>query len=111
MFAGIYRGVCTNNTDPGGLYRIRLLIPQVLGEVESAWALPCVPPGWANGLLNNHTFTDNDTGTGAGGSAVETLPHSLKRLVPNIGEATWVMFESGDAEKPVWLGVWRTNGG
>lgn len=107
MFFGLYRGVCTRNADPEGLYRIRLSIPQVLGEGESPWAWPCFPPGWKDGLHLNHVFTDNDT---TGGSSTETLVHALKEAVPAVGEPTWVMFEAGDPEKPVWMGVWRTNG-
>lgn len=26
--------------------------------------------------------------------------------IPNIGDGVWIMFEQGDVEHPVWLGVW-----
>ena len=43
-FYGIYRGIVTDNTDPSSLYRLRVRIPEVLGNQE-AWALPSVPVG------------------------------------------------------------------
>lgn len=120
-FFGLYRGICTQNVDPAKLYRIRLSIPQVLGKAESAWASPCFMPGWptpfpVHTTHTAHVFTDNDTGDNAGGSATETLTHTAHtahtatKAVPAIGEPTWVMFESGDVNKPVWMGVWKTNG-
>lgn len=44
-YVGLYRGVVTNDLDPQGLMRIEVLVPAVLGARQSAWALPCVPPG------------------------------------------------------------------
>jgi hypothetical protein len=104
---GLYRGICSNSNDPEGLSRIRLLVPQILGTHETTWAWPCVPPGWFSDLHQDHVFTDNDTGTGAGGSATETLAHTLVRRTPAPGEGVWVMFEGGDTNKPVWMGVWK----
>jgi Type VI secretion system/phage-baseplate injector OB domain len=42
-FYGIYEGSCTNNADPEGKYKIKLHIPQVLGQNETDWAFPCLP--------------------------------------------------------------------
>lgn len=44
-FFGLYRATVTDNNDPSDAMRIKVLIPEVLGEIESPWALPCVPPG------------------------------------------------------------------
>jgi hypothetical protein len=44
VFFGPCRGVVTANDDPTGMMRIRVRVPEVLGELE-AWAVPCVPPG------------------------------------------------------------------
>jgi hypothetical protein len=41
---GPYRGIVTDNDDLSGRMRIRVRVPEVLGELD-AWALPCVPPG------------------------------------------------------------------
>lgn len=43
-FYGIYRGIVTDNADPSSLSRLRVQIPEVLGEQEE-WALPCIPVG------------------------------------------------------------------
>ncbi|MGW8286566.1 MAG: phage baseplate assembly protein V [Candidatus Deferrimicrobiaceae bacterium] len=44
-YFGPYRGVVMNIEDPEGLMRIKALVPDVLGEQETTWAAPCVPPG------------------------------------------------------------------
>lgn len=40
---GTYRGSVSNNQDPLGETRVTLLIPQILGDAESAWAVPSTP--------------------------------------------------------------------
>jgi hypothetical protein len=35
-----------------------------------------------------------------------TAEHSPHRLVPRIDQGVWVMFEGGDANFPVWIGVY-----
>lgn len=40
---GMYRGSVSNNQDPLNEARVTLLIPQVLGSAESAWAVPASP--------------------------------------------------------------------
>ena len=42
-FYGIYLGVCIDNNDPNQASRIKLQVPQVLGEAVTDWALPCLP--------------------------------------------------------------------
>ena len=42
-FYGKYRGVVTDVDDPDSLGRLRAKVPAVLDDVESPWALPCVP--------------------------------------------------------------------
>jgi uncharacterized protein involved in type VI secretion and phage assembly len=44
-FYGMYRGTVTDNQDPLMIGRIRARVPEVTGEADSAWALPCVPFG------------------------------------------------------------------
>jgi peptidoglycan hydrolase-like protein with peptidoglycan-binding domain len=39
---GKYRGIVTNNKDPLQLGRLRALVPDVLGNSETGWAMPCV---------------------------------------------------------------------
>ena len=42
-FYGKYRGTVADNNDPLNKARLRLEVPDVLGEVTSGWALPCLP--------------------------------------------------------------------
>lgn len=44
-FFGKYRGTVTDNQDPLMTGRIRAHVPEVTGEADSGWALPCVPYG------------------------------------------------------------------
>ena len=44
-YFGVYRGKVTDNNDPSHLMRIKANIPEIFGDLESPWVLPCVPPG------------------------------------------------------------------
>ena len=158
-FCGVYRGVCFDNADPENKNRIKVQVPQILGESSTDWAWPITPvtntanhldhlPHLASevaALLSNHTFTVSGT-TGSGGapshshavSFPQTITHSGKsgtklthdheistdplekdgsedgnpaaehtyhRSIPEVGSGVWVMFEGGDPNFPVWLGV------
>ena len=51
-FFGKYRGVVTDNQDPLMIGRIRARVPDVMGDDESGWAMPCAPfGGGEHGLL------------------------------------------------------------
>jgi len=72
---GLYRGTCLDNMDPMARGRVRVRVPEALGDRDSAWALPC-------------------RALGAPGGAP-----------PAVGSAVWVMFEAGDPNRPVVLGT------
>ncbi len=78
-FYGKYRGVVIDNRDPLLIGRIRATVPDVLGDRESEWAMPCAPFG----------------GPGMGFFAL-----------PAPGAGVWVEFEQGDLHRPIWSGVW-----
>jgi uncharacterized protein involved in type VI secretion and phage assembly len=78
-FFGKYRGVVTDNRDPLQTGRIRARVPDVLGDDESGWAMPCLP----------------FTGDGMGFFAL-----------PKLGAGVWIEFESGDPDYPIWVGGW-----
>ena len=78
-FYGKYRGIVTDNLDPLMTGRVRARVPDVMGDAESGWALPCAPFG----------------GSGVGFFAV-----------PAVGAGVWIEFEHGDPEYPVWAGCW-----
>jgi uncharacterized protein involved in type VI secretion and phage assembly len=79
QFYGKYRGVVTDVNDPLSMGRIRARVPDVMGDDESGWAMPCVP----------------FAGKGMGFYAV-----------PAVGAGVWMEFEHGDPDYPIWTGAW-----
>src|SRR5580698_8335089 len=76
-FYGKYRGLVVENLDPEQIGRILVQVPDVLGEIPSSWAMPCVPAaGIQAGIF----------------------------VVPPIGSQVWVEFEQGDPDYPIWTG-------
>jgi uncharacterized protein involved in type VI secretion and phage assembly len=80
---GKYRGVVSDNQDPRNMGRIRARVPEVLGDEETGWALPCVPYA----------------GDGLGFYAI-----------PALGTGVWIEFEAGDVSRPIWSGCWWSEG-
>ena len=76
---GKYRGIVSDNQDPLMTGRVRAKVPDVLGDVESGWAMPCAPHGGSK------------TGFFA---------------VPARDAGVWIEFEHGDPDYPVWVGCW-----
>ena len=80
---GKYRGVVTDNDDPSTLGRLKAKVPEILGEVESGWALPCAPyAGENSGVF----------------------------MVPKAGAMVWIEFESGEVSRPIWTGCFWNSG-
>jgi len=76
-FYGKYRGVVIENIDPEQIGRVMVQVPDVLGEIPSSWAMPCVPvAGIQAGIF----------------------------VVPPIASQVWVEFEQGDPDYPIWSG-------
>ena len=50
-FFGKYRGIVLNNVDPTQTGRLQAMVPEVLGEIPSGWALPCAPYAGRNRAL------------------------------------------------------------
>lgn len=82
-FYGKYRGVVTDVNDAEQVGRLRALVPAVLGELASPWALPCAP------------YAGPDVGLHA---------------IPPVGAAVWIEFEGGDPSRPIWSGGWWGRG-
>src|SRR5262249_4814299 len=78
-YYGKYRGIVRDIGDPEGLGRITASVPSVLGDEDSAWALPAVAVA------------------GAGYGLV---------LLPRVGDGVWIEFEAGDVSLPIWTGAW-----
>ncbi len=79
VFYGKYRGVVTDIDDPLMTGRIKARVPDVMGDDESGWAMPCAPFG----------------GSGMGFFAL-----------PSVGAGVWIEFEHGDPDYPIWSGCW-----
>jgi hypothetical protein len=76
-YYGKYRGLVIENIDPEQIGRIMVQVPDVLGEIPSSWAMPCVPAaGIQSGCF----------------------------IVPPIGSQVWIEFEQGDPDYPIWTG-------
>ena len=50
-FYGKYRGLVVENIDPLQIGRVLLQCPDVLGEIPSSWAMPCVPAALATLMM------------------------------------------------------------
>ena len=79
---GKYRGNVQDNEDPKKLGRLRLTVPSLFGSETTTWALPCLPFG---GHTQQGMF-----------------------FIPEIDSQVWVEFEEGDANRPIWTGVFWT---
>lgn len=76
-YYGKYRATVADNVDPMVQARLVLQVPDVLGEVPTSWALPCLPAlGPQMGVF----------------------------ALPPIGSTVWAEFEQGDPDYPVWSG-------
>lgn len=86
-FYGKYRAFVSDNADPENRGRLRLQIPDALGDsIISGWALPCAPYG---------------------GSAGQGF-----FFIPDKDAGVWVEFEQGNLDYPVWVGTfWAKPGG
>jgi len=79
QFYGKYRGTVTDIQDPQMMGRVRAKVPDVMGDQESGWAMPCLPfAGSGMGLFG----------------------------LPKVGAGVWVEFEHGDPDYPIWAGCW-----
>jgi uncharacterized protein involved in type VI secretion and phage assembly len=86
-FYGKHRAFVADHADPENRGRLRLNIPDVLGnDVVSGWALPCAPYG---GTAGQGFF-----------------------FIPENKAGVWVEFEQGLLDYPVWVGTfWAKPGG
>jgi hypothetical protein len=78
LYFGKYRGTVVANNDPERQGRLKVRVPEVLGQGTTKWAVPCVPYA----------------GKRAGFYAV-----------PSAGTTVFVEFEAGDLARPVWTGA------
>jgi uncharacterized protein involved in type VI secretion and phage assembly len=86
-FYGKHRGIVVDNADPENRGRLKVQVPDVLGnDVVTGWALPCAPYGGA--------------------------PDQGFFFIPENGSGVWVEFEGGVLDYPIWVGAyWAKPGG
>jgi uncharacterized protein involved in type VI secretion and phage assembly len=76
---GKHSGTVLNSSDPERLGRLTALVPEVLREVPTGWANPCVPyAGIGSGFFS----------------------------LPPPGAGVWIEFEGGDVSRPIWSGCY-----
>lgn len=76
-YYGKYRATVLNNQDPLVQARLMLQVPDVLGDVPTTWALPCLPAvGRQMGVF----------------------------ALPAMGSTVWAEFEQGNPDYPIWVG-------
>jgi uncharacterized protein involved in type VI secretion and phage assembly len=78
-YLGKYRGTVFNNVDPMQQGRIQAMVPDVLGNIPSTFAMPCLP--LAGAQMGQY-------------------------VVPVVGSGVWIEFEQGDPNFPIWVGCW-----
>ena len=76
-YYGKYRATVADNVDPMLQGRLMLQVPDVLGDVPTTWALPCLPA---------------------------TGPQMGVFVLPAIGSQVWAEFEQGNPDYPIWTG-------
>ncbi len=76
---GKFRGIVSDNDDPRHQGRLKAKVPDVLGEVETGWALPAA------------AYAGSETGVFA---------------IPSPDAGVWIEFEAGDVSRPIWSGAW-----
>lgn len=80
---GKFRGIVQDVDDPENMGRLTAQVPEIYGDIESPWALPCVPfAGDSHGLV----------------------------VIPEPGDGVWIEFEGGDVSRPIWTGCWWARG-
>jgi uncharacterized protein involved in type VI secretion and phage assembly len=83
-FPGKHVAVVADNDDPKKLSRLKVKVPEILGEQETGWCLPCSPYA----------------GAGIGLAAV-----------PPVGSLVFVEWPAGDVTRPpIWAGATWADG-
>lgn len=109
-FYGLYRGTCVDPGDPESRGRIRLRCPDVLATEVSDWAWPCRSVTTVNdqhsGSQVAALLATSPAGTGPHTHGITGSGLLSHLATPTLNQGVWVMFEAGDPDRPVWVGVY-----
>ena len=73
-YYGVYEGQVSDNDDPWSNNRLKVVVA-LMPSAASNWARACVPYS-SSGSVD----------------------------LPEVGDRVWIVFEQGDADRPVWIG-------
>lgn len=75
-------------------------------HTHSIPALTVVAKSGAGTLSHPHIYSEDSLDKDGSEAALTPAEHTYHRAVPNINQGVWVMFEGGDPNFPVWMGVY-----
>jgi guanyl-specific ribonuclease Sa len=120
-FFGIYSAIVVSISDPLNKYRLKVQIPQLHAAEITNWIPACLPmTHLASQVAPSLTTTATTVTSGTGPSypsgththqvTIPALTITAKTTpvlpaLPKVGQNVWVMFQAGDPEYPVWIGV------
>jgi hypothetical protein len=90
-YYGKYRGTVTDINDPLMTGRIQAKVPDVMGDQDSGWAMPCAPFGGSERFRATHGRRGRVDRVRAGRSGLSDLVRLLVRLA------------CGSPANPAWL--------
>lgn len=79
--------------------------PNPEGGSISIPALTVVAKGGAGTLKHPHVGSSDDLTKDGSEEGLIAAEHVYPRKVPNVAQGVWVMFEGGNPDFPVWIGV------
>lgn len=116
-YFGIYPATVTSISDPLNKYRLQLQYPHMTGvENNMQWVPACLPMTHLSSQIAPTLTTTATTASGndpQGGTVTVSVPAltvtakttPVLPVLPKVGQNVWVMFQAGDPESPVWIGV------
>lgn len=103
-FYGIYRGVVVDTNDPNDAGRIRLQVPQILGNAVTNWAWPIigvpenkkVPYGSFYDYTNQYSGSKTATANTTAGGSVANTPIAMRLNTTDATTTQYTFVDGGD---------------
>lgn len=116
-YYGKYRALVSKNVDPLKMGRIKVSCPLVLGDSESNWCIPCLPVIFPEIIATTTPVATTQASASEGSVSVSVtvvaeIEVEVKKMlvIPKVNSGVWIEFESGDLNKPIWVGMWIPRG-